>query len=84
MFGKGYYFSGYGEVSCGLNGPNSINSSRDGLNQIVFDDGAIIHFNAPAMRIDGLIVGQRVANYHQKFTIHYDAEDLTCECTMNP
>ena len=65
-----YTFYGHGQIIAGLSGANTIKAGKKGKHIIVFHNGDVIEYQAPDMRISGVILGQRNVNFYGSFEIN--------------
>lgn len=78
-----YKVYGTGEVTAKMTGLNTINGQRVGDTVIVFKNGEKIIIGNPEMRIDGLVMGERIVNYMKSFSITDEKNRLAAEITFN-
>jgi len=78
-----YKLYGTGEVTAKMVGLNTINGQKIGDTTIEFKDGGKIIIGNPEMRIDGLIMGERVVNYMRNFTIIDQKNKVGADITFN-
>jgi len=80
---RAYKLYGTGEVTAKMTGFNTINGQKIGDTIIEFKDGGKITIGNPEMRIDGLIMGERIVNYMRSFTITDEKHRLAADITFN-
>lgn len=78
-----YKVHGTGEVTAKMTGFNTINGQRIGDTVIEIKNGGKIVIGNPEMRIDGLVMGERIVNYMKSFTITDEKNRLAAEVTFN-
>lgn len=78
-----YKLHGTGEVTAKMTGFNTINGQKIGDTIIEFKNGGKIVIGNPEMRIDGLVMGDRIVNYMRSFTITDEKHRLAADITFN-
>jgi len=78
-----YKVYGVGEVTAKMAGLNTINGQKIGDTVIEFKNGGKIVIGNPEMRIDGLVMGERIVNYMRSFTITDEKNKLGADITFN-
>ena len=78
-----YKVYGTGEVTAKMAGFNTINGQRVGDTVIEFKNGGKIVIGNPEMRIDGLVMGERIVNYMRSFTLVDEKNKIGAEITFN-
>jgi len=78
-----YKLYGCGEVTAKMVGLNTINGQKLGNTTIEFKNGGKVIIGNPEMRIDGLLMGERVVNYMRNFSIVDQKNRLAAEITFN-
>jgi hypothetical protein len=77
-----FTFYGHGQIKAGLAGPNTIRASKEGKHVLRFLNGDVIHYTAPAMKIKGIILGQRTVNFEGSFNVVDETNNLTAIITF--
>jgi hypothetical protein len=75
-----FTLSGYGQISAGLSGPNTLYATKKGRCMIKFFDGTVIEYDLPSLQISGLVMGERIMNFVGKFSLRDLTHQLVCEC----
>lgn len=78
-----YSVHGTGEVTAKMAGFNTINGQRVGDTFIQFKNGGKIVIGNPEMRIDGIVMGERIVNYMKSFTITDEINKVGADVTFN-
>jgi len=78
-----YKLYGTGEVAAKMTGFNNVNGQKIGDTIIEFKNGGKIVIGNPEMRIDGLVMGERIVNYMKSFTITDEKHRLVAEIAFN-
>jgi len=78
-----YKVHGTGEVTAKMAGFNTINGQRLGDTFIEFKDGGKIVIGNPEMRIDGIVMGERIVNYMKSFTITDEKNKIGADIIFN-
>jgi hypothetical protein len=78
-----YKLYGTGEVTAKMAGFNTINGQKLGQTFVEFKNGHKISIGNPEMRIDGLVMGERILNYMRSFTIIDEKFRLGAEIVFN-
>jgi hypothetical protein len=78
-----YRLYGTGEVTAKMTGLNTINGQKIGDTVIAFKNGHKIVIGNPEMRIDGLVMGERIINYMRSFTITDEKHRLAAQVNFN-
>jgi len=78
-----YKLYGTGEVMAKMTGLNTINGQKVGDTIIEFKNGDKVVIGNPEMRIDGLVMGERVINYMKSFVITDEKAKVQAEVSFN-
>jgi hypothetical protein len=78
-----YRLYGTGEVTAKMTGLNTINGQKVGNTAILFKNGSKLVIGNPEMRIDGLVMGERIINYINNFTITDEKHRLVAQINFN-
>jgi len=78
-----YKLYGTGEVTAKMAGLNTINGQKIGDTIIEFKNGGKIAIGNPEMRIDGLVMGERIVNYMRSFSITDEKHRIGAEINFN-
>jgi hypothetical protein len=79
---KQYEMFGFAVFNANMTGVNSIRGWREGKNIIKFKDGTIMTYTTPDMRIQGLIMGDRITNFSGSLTIKDYQNKIECVVTL--
>jgi len=78
-----YKVYGQGEVAAKMAGLNTVDGARTGQTVVEFSDGGKIIVTNPEMRIEGLMMGDRILNFMKTCTFTDEANQISADITFN-